>query len=441
MWKLEWTRRDFLKTAGAWAGAGLLQPVLPLIGAGKSIAAAYPDEVLSIEKYTKGRVKAGMVISKDNADLVKDIAPEGLYVELKQGREIKVADATTQLESFVPKYWIEATLRNKGRAVLDKKGQLWTKDGKPWVGGDPFPEPKSALEAAYNSYFNFPRVDDQTQPWRGFIIDGEGNVVRREAGWFVDIYTTGRLVKPPAPSIPEYSSELYRRVLAFTEPFDSYGLAILTTVLYDQSKLPTTDLYVPSLRRVRRVPSTQRFDPVAPYSVAFISDIGTFNDPIQTWSYKLVGRRPMLYPSPANKGTFAKGATKSDFVFPYSEEKFPRSTWELRPEVLVVEAQALMEGSPYGRKLVYVDAIINRANCSDIWDRQGKPWKFIFYAFSDVLPNVTTYCAQCFSDLQKDFREYVWLLPEFTGMKVGTNVGIEVKDWATPAALLKRARR
>jgi hypothetical protein len=57
MWKPECTRRDFLKAAGSWAGAGLLQPVLPLIGAGKSIAAAYPEEVLSIEKYTKGRVK------------------------------------------------------------------------------------------------------------------------------------------------------------------------------------------------------------------------------------------------------------------------------------------------------------------------------------------------------------------------------------------------
>src|SRR3990172_9605984 len=114
-----WTRRGFLKQTGLWGGAGLLQSVLSLIGEGKSIAAAYPDEVLSIEKYTKGRVKPGMVISKGNADLVKDLCPEGLYIELTRGREIKIAETTLQLNSFVPDYWTEATLRNKGQAVLD----------------------------------------------------------------------------------------------------------------------------------------------------------------------------------------------------------------------------------------------------------------------------------------------------------------------------------
>ena len=82
-----WTRRGFLKRAGAFLGAGLLQPVISLIGSGKSIAAAYPDEVLSIEKYTKGKIKPGMVISKDNYQLVKDIAPEGLLVELQRGAQ------------------------------------------------------------------------------------------------------------------------------------------------------------------------------------------------------------------------------------------------------------------------------------------------------------------------------------------------------------------
>ena len=129
-----WSRRDFLKKAGAFAGAGLLQPVLSLIGSGKSIAAAYPDEVLSIEKYTKGRVKVGMVISKDNSELIKDIAPEGLIVELQRGAQIKIGETTTRADAKEPKFWLDATLRNKGQAVLDKKGQLYHKSGGPWIG-------------------------------------------------------------------------------------------------------------------------------------------------------------------------------------------------------------------------------------------------------------------------------------------------------------------
>src|SRR5437867_10726657 len=146
-----WTRRDFLKKTGVWVGAGLLQPVLSLIDAGKTVEAAYPEEVLSIEKYTKGKVKPGMVISKDNAELVKDLCPEGLYMELTRGAQIRIAETTTTADALIPPYWVQATLRNKGQAVLDKNGQLWHKDGKPWIGGDPFPEPKGGLEAVWNS--------------------------------------------------------------------------------------------------------------------------------------------------------------------------------------------------------------------------------------------------------------------------------------------------
>src|SRR5918996_5130366 len=97
-----WSRRDFLKKAGAFAGAGMLQPVISLIGAGKSIAAAYPDEVLSIENYTKGRVKPGMIISKDNAELVKDLCPEGLYNELARGAQLKITETTLRADALNP---------------------------------------------------------------------------------------------------------------------------------------------------------------------------------------------------------------------------------------------------------------------------------------------------------------------------------------------------
>src|ERR1051325_7212103 len=94
-----WSRRGFLKQSGLFLGAGLLQPVLSLIGSGKSIAAAYPDEVLSIEKYTKGKIKPGMVISKDNYQLITAIASEGLVVELQRGGQIKIAETTTKPEA------------------------------------------------------------------------------------------------------------------------------------------------------------------------------------------------------------------------------------------------------------------------------------------------------------------------------------------------------
>jgi hypothetical protein len=436
-----WTRRDFLKKTGAWAGAGLLQPVLSLIGEGRTIAAAYPEEVLSIEKYTKGRVKPGMIISKDNAELVKDLCPEGLYVELTLGREIRIAETTMQLELFVWKPWIEATLQNKGRAVLDKKGQLWTKDGMPWVGGDPFPEPRTALEAMWNHIFHN-KLDDFVTPTIELDVDRNGNVVRRTVGIYLEILTQARVMVPPKGSVPAYKSDLKWNALTVLEPFDLYGLAISNRIPYDASVLPSTSAYIPSLRRVRTLPSTQRFESTRPYATYFASDFSIQNDPLLTWSWTLRGRKPMLYPAPTNDGALQPRASKEDFNFPIVEEKFPRSTWELRPEVFVAEGVPHLPGAPYSKKVVYVDAITGRAACADAYDMQGKLWKWMTFFAGPAFPDRTTGIqSMFFADIQKDYRTGVWNPLKVGEWKKSSNTGLTVEEWALPKALLRRARR
>ena len=198
----------------------------------------------------------------------------------------------------------------------------------------------------------------------------------------------GRLVHEPKPVIPAYKHEHYRVVLTFLKPFDVYGLASLSTVYYDSTRLPDTDLYIPALRRTRRVPSTQRFEPVSPYSTLFTSDLGLHNDPLLTWSWTLVGRKPMLAPSPSNKGYFAPPDKRDPFTFVESNDKFPRSTWELRPEILVVDGVPPAD-SPYGKKRMYIDAIYHRAQTVDIGieqDGSGNSWcsSFVTPAFRTI---------------------------------------------------------
>jgi len=440
-----WTRRNFLKAAGVWAGAGILQPLFPLIGAGKSIAAAYPDEVLSIEKYTKGRVKPGMVISKSNAELVKDICTEGLYTELTRGREIKIDTTTLRVEAFTPQPWIEATLRNKGQAVLDNKGQLRSKDGRPWIGGTPFPEAKSALEIMWNQLINFRRYDDEVEPFREVVIDGSGTILRRVAGYFVTIYTNARTAVDPRPIVPAYKDELYRVGLTFVEPFDVYGLSIVTTGFYDAAKDIELTGYIPNLRRVRRLPSTQRFEPPGPYNVYYSSDISLHNDPILSWNWKLIETKPMLLPSPVNVGAFAPGATEKDFVFPYAEnQKYPRTTWELRPEVVVVEGASDLPGNPYSRKRLYYDVITSRAVCAETWDKQGKLFKFMTYFFGSFEyagGKANAEAGLSFANVQTDTHSNIWIFPEIGGVKFALNVGTKTEDWFTDRAMISRARR
>ncbi|TAM10323.1 MAG: hypothetical protein EPN72_00005, partial [Nevskiaceae bacterium] len=52
-----WGRRELMKKAAVGASAGLLMPLSKVIAEGKDLSKAYPDELLSIDVYTKGKIK------------------------------------------------------------------------------------------------------------------------------------------------------------------------------------------------------------------------------------------------------------------------------------------------------------------------------------------------------------------------------------------------
>ena len=105
-------------------------------------------------------------------------------------------------DAIVPPYWVELTLRNRGKAVLDGKGQLWSPDGQPWIGGDPFPQPQNGLEAMWNHTWNITRYDDVREVALEKNIDSNGALVREGTGFLVDVQSVGRTVKEPKPVLP-----------------------------------------------------------------------------------------------------------------------------------------------------------------------------------------------------------------------------------------------
>ena len=133
-------------------GAGVLTSLWPLIANSGDVAKAYPEELRSLEAYTKGKVKEGDYITADNVEHVKDLLAPIVYLEVAQmGRRIKVVPQTTDIQKLYPYDFLEATLRNSGKAVLDEVGNVVVKDsGAPWIGGMPFPDPGSGLEAFSN---------------------------------------------------------------------------------------------------------------------------------------------------------------------------------------------------------------------------------------------------------------------------------------------------
>ncbi len=59
----QYSRRHFLRQMGSgMLATGVLTPLWPTIAASGSIEGAYPDELLSLEAFTGGKISAGDII-------------------------------------------------------------------------------------------------------------------------------------------------------------------------------------------------------------------------------------------------------------------------------------------------------------------------------------------------------------------------------------------
>jgi len=125
-----WTRRHFLEQVGKGVfAAGVLNPLMDVIGRNGSLEAAYPPELLSIEAYTKGKLKPGDVLNSENVDIVKDLLDPGAYFQIKHdGRLVDIAPTETDVTKLTPtpfcrRPWpIKASTRSSPTAIATR----WT---------------------------------------------------------------------------------------------------------------------------------------------------------------------------------------------------------------------------------------------------------------------------------------------------------------------------
>jgi len=373
-----WTRRHFLEqTAKGIFAAGVLAPLWEIIGKHGDVAAAYPPELLSLEAYTKGAVKAGDVLSAQNVEYVKELLDPFTYHQVKNdGRLVDLIETTTDMMQLNPRTYIEATLRNKGLAIADEKGNVYLKDGKPWIGGNPFPEPKTAQEVLMGHTISWGRHDVSFYPIYEWDTDKDGDEQYAYQFLFIEYMPVGRLVLDPRPYLPEHMDKLRFNTIYLTHPVDQAGTGYLNIWPYDQSLFPVFYGYLPQFKRVRTFPTDQRFDPLWPGSNFFLTDAWMTGDPVLTWgNFKLVGKAPLIQAVSHNwDGDDPNWLHKK--CGGKSGEKYFRCRMELIPETYVVDLEPIKyPRSPYGRKRIWFDARTLTPLTMSSYDRQGKLWK------------------------------------------------------------------
>jgi hypothetical protein len=380
-----YSRRHFLKATAAGAGAGVLMPLWQALAATGDATKAYPDELLSIEGYTKGKIKTGDEITAANVEHVKDLLEPIRYEQIvKQGRKLKVAPTTTDLMRLSPWEYIEATLRNAGKAKFDAKGNVVNgADGQPWIGGNPFPAAKTGIELFAAQTLSWGRHDASFYCCLIDTVDHEGNIkFKYSAGW-AELATVSRVTLDPKPYWPEHKDKLRFQSVFFLSPQNFRGTSFLNIWDYDHSTFPMLYGYVAEFRRIRQFPTDQRFEPLVPGATLYLSDAWAAGDPLHTWgNYQIVGRGPFLagvsggwnaeHPNWEHK---THGGPKGNM--------FWDTTVELVPEAIIVEAEPVkFPRAPVSKKRVWFDARNQTVIGMTTYDRKGQPYRSFDGAYS-----------------------------------------------------------
>ena len=397
-------RRQLLhKTAKGVGAAGVLTPLWPMVAKADTpdTSKAYPDELLSVEAQTKGKIKPGDILDANNVEHAKHLLDEIAYKQIKtMGRKVKIKAPVTNLDKLFENGYLEATLKNRGKAVLDDDGNIWyEKAGTPWKGGNPFPDPENGLQAQSNLCLSWGRHDYSQYAIRDWDIGPDGKTGYQYDFVWVEMNVTARL---DGKIWKDQADKLRYQSVFFTAPNEQAGTSFLNGWSYDQSKFPDLIGYLPAFKRVREYPASQRFEPLVPGFTGYLSDAWAAGDPILTWGdYKIVERKPMLAMVNGNW----HGGRHENWEVPVhggpEGQTFYDSSMEMVPEVIFFETSPVKyPRSPVGKKLVGVDARNGMYTHYLTFDRKGAVWKSFETAFGQYSDGDTV--------LKQDNGDPIW---------------------------------
>ena len=279
--------------------------------------------------------------------------------------------------------------RASGTRVSNDVYSRVVREGKPWIGGNPFPDAQTGTEAFANITLSWGRHDENLYAIRDWDIGPDGSEQYQYDFCWAEKNTVG-LVNADSPYWAGHEDKLRYQSVWFTYPNDSRGTSFLNTWYYDQRKFPELFGYIPAFKRVRRFPSSQRFEPLVPGITVFLSDAWAAGDPMLTWgNYKVIGRQPMLGAISnnwmGNNENYEPGVHGGPKGITFFDQ-----TMELIPETIVIDAEPTgYPRAPVSKKRVWIDTRNMMFIAYVTYDRRGELWKSFEPSFSQYVQGDT----------------------------------------------------
>jgi len=279
------------------------------------------------------------------------------------------------------RYWAipiaNATRENAGKTQLDKDGYI---DPKTWISGYPFPRPSGKFKAqqiVYNfryNYANFEQNNIMTIKTLGF----DRNL---KLDMDLDVYyncsrVAGRVLAPPSGFLDERAKqrqEFGTAMIDIRSPRDLAGIVQTTTYYQDPGEADQSLMYLPSLRRVRKMSVTDTQDPIMGQDLIY-DDANGFSQKISPTRYpmgfKVIQEREYLVPVSTDKSEYVNSKT-----FELCNVKFER-----RP-MFVIELTEKDPNYVYSKRILYIDQETFQLYSSEMYDKKGRLYRSTLYPY------------------------------------------------------------
>ncbi|HTY18608.1 MAG TPA: DUF1329 domain-containing protein [Myxococcota bacterium] len=165
-----------------------------------------------------------------------------------------------------------------------------------------------------------------------------------------------------------------------TAPFDARGIMLLNYRYKDsdkplaQARNDDTWVYVPTLRRVRRISTAQRTDAISGTDFT-LDDLFSFNGIVPQYTWTCLGEQDVI--APMNTKVKGYPYVKGQNFGPYGLS-FASDRWELRHAV-VVRMKPKNADHPYHHKDIYIDKQTMQPLYSMAYDQKQELWKLIYH--------------------------------------------------------------
>jgi len=261
----------------------------PSIGPSPLAAGAMPQFV------NQKVIKAWGYKTGNSFDEIKDLLPGHAFYEVCLKHPEAWGDFRINETKYVPyggKPWLEATEKYKGTAYVDEKGHI-----RNYKAGLPFPGTENPIEMAWNVVKNRVEGDcfgNVAGPWVIPVIDRKGHT-RWTAGKNFYFFFDGRLTIDPKPLYkPNPHNLMVMQTFGYVAPYDLRGIVPLTYRYDDPDRQDDMWMYLPALRRVRRMSVSQRWDRVPGGADLWWDSFEMFWGKPSNYEWKYLGRKKIF---------------------------------------------------------------------------------------------------------------------------------------------------